>query len=209
MKNLSLAIYPLNYVLVAGVSLVLCCTAWAQQAEVVTEPQATAPAAVINPLKTRDELQTAYQKEYAFLDAQLQDLQARKAEFETSSAQAEKDRQASIDRIEGEYIAAQTRSERINEMLEEAERQVAAVEDSRNTLEATFLQASATLESLDQKDGNSPWKFDPETADSTNISSLFDTTFGILQQQGRLRSEAGNFFLADGTEVEGTILKVG
>jgi biopolymer transport protein ExbB len=209
MKNSRLASYLLCCNLVAGLSLALSCTAWAQQAETATEPQATAPAAVINPLKTRDELQTAYQKEYAFLDAQLKDLQARQAEFEATSAQAQKDKQDSIDRIEGEYIAAQTRSERINEMLQEAERQVAAAEDSRNTLEATYLQAAATLESLDQTDGNSPWNFNPETADSANIASLFDTTFGLLQQQGRLRTAAGSFFLADGTEVQGTIIKIG
>jgi biopolymer transport protein ExbB len=209
MKNSTPAIFSLCYALVTGASLILSSTAYAQDVAVAAEPQTAPPAAVINPLKTRDELQTAYQKEYAFLDAQLKDLQARQAEFEASSAQAQKDKQDSIDRIEGEYIAAQTRSERINEMLEEAERQVASVEDSRNTLEATFLQASATLESLDQTEGNSPWKFDPETADSANIASLFDTTFVILQHQGQLRSETGNFFLADGTEVQGTIIRVG
>ncbi len=160
----------------------------------------------INPLKTRDELQTAYQKEYAFLDAQLNDLRARQAEFEASSAKAEKDRQASIDRVEGEYIAAQTRSERITEMLEEAERQVAAAEDSRNTLEATFLQAASTLEGLDQPVPSSLWN---SGSDSEKITALFNTTRDILQQQGRLRTENGSFFLTDGTQVQGKILRVG
>jgi len=194
----------------AGLALSLSTTIWAQDTETTAETQATAPVATINPLKTRDELQTAYQKEYAFLDAQLQDLRARQLEFEASSAKAQQDKQASIDRIEGEYIAAQTRSERINEMLEDAERQVIEVEDSRNTLEATFLQASATLEGLpDQTGGGNSWKFNPEAGDSENIVSLFDTTFGILQQQGRVRSEAGSFFLADGTEVQGEIIRIG
>lgn len=209
MNRSGMAQYLLRFRLATVLSLGLSLNALAQDPETAAEPQSAAPAAVINPLKTRDELQTAYQKEYAFLDAQLKDLRARQAEFETSSAKAQKDRQDSIDRIEGEYIAAQTRSERINEMLEDAERQVAAAEDSRNTLEATYLQASATLESLDQTDGNSPWRFNQEKTDTANIASLFDTTFTILEQQGRLRSEAGSFFLADGTEVQGTIIKVG
>lgn len=169
-------------------------------------PANTAPTASINPLKTRDELQTAYQKEYAFLDAQLKDLRARQAEFETSSARAERDKQASIDRIEGDYITAQTRSDRINEMLEDAERQVAAAEDSRNTLEATFLQAAATLEGLDQPIESSRWN---AGGDSEKIAALFSTTMDILQQQGRLQNQKGNFFLADGTEVEGDIIRVG
>jgi len=199
--------------LLAGLGISFYSFVWAQDAEPVAESQTTAPtaapAAAFNPLKTRDELQTAYQKEYAFLDAQLKDLRARQVEFDATSAKAQQDRQASIDRIEGEYIAAQTRSERINEMLEDAERQVIAVEDSRNTLEATYLQASATLEGLDQASGTTPWRFDPEAGDSANIASLFDVTFGILQQQGRLRREAGSFFLADGTEVQGQIIRVG
>jgi len=193
----------------AGLALSLSTTIWAQDTETATEPQATAPVATINPLKTRDELQTAYQKEYAFLDAQLKDLRARQLEFEGSSAKAQQERQARIDRIEGEYIAAQTRSERINEMLEDAERQVAAVEDSRNTLEATFLQASATLEGLQQPGGKVLWDMNAESGDAAKIAALFDTTFGILQQQGRLQSTPGSFFLANGTEVQGNIIRVG
>ncbi|HET6564173.1 MAG TPA: MotA/TolQ/ExbB proton channel family protein, partial [Xanthomonadales bacterium] len=176
----------------------------AQEAE--DTPASTTPVATSNPLKTRDELQAAYQKEYAFLDAQLKDLRARQAEFTASSAKAEKEKQASIDQIEGEYIAAQTRSERINEMLEDAERQVSAAEDSRNTLEATFLQAAATREGLDQPVSTASWN---TGSDSEKIAALFSSTRDILEQQGQLRSEAGSFFLADGTEVQGDIIRVG
>ena len=104
------------------------------------EPEPVPPA---NPLKTQDELQRAYQKEYAFLEAQLRDLQTRLAEFEGESSRAEAQREAQIDRVEGEYIDLQSRGERINGLITEAERQVGAVEDSRSTLEATFLQASS------------------------------------------------------------------
>ncbi len=219
MKNSTCLIRALPISLLLVLSVGFSSSAWAQEEDTPAESQETAPTtpgetqtaptATINPLKTRDELETAYQKEYAFLDAQLNDLRARQTEFEASSAKAQQDKQASIDRIEGEYIAAQTRSERINEMLEDAERQVAAVEDSRNTLEATYLQASATLEGVDSTGGTSAWKFNPEAGDSTNITSLFDTTFSILEQQGRLRSEPGSFFLADGTEVQGEIIRIG
>lgn len=213
MKNSTPLIRALRLSFLAGLSFCLSSPVWAQDAETVAGPQETAPAATptatINPLKTRDELQTAYQKEYAFLEAQLKDLRARQVEFEASSAKAQQERQASIDRIEGEYIVAQTRSERINEMLEDAERQVAAVEDSRNTLEATYLQASATLDGLNLTGGVRAWKLNPEAGDSANIASLFDSTFGILQQQSRLRTETGSFFLADGTEVQGEIIRVG
>ncbi len=202
-------LHSLSLCLLTGLGLSLSSTLWAQAADGAAQSPAVAAAATINPLKTRDELQTAYQKEYAFLDAQLKDLRVRQAEFETSSAKAQRDKQASMDRIEGEYIAAQTRSERINEMLEDAERQVTAVEDSRNTLESTYLQASATLESLDQADGKILWNMNSEQGDSMKIAALFDTTFDILQKQGRLQTAPGSFFLANGTEVQGDIIRIG
>lgn len=221
MKNLTPMRHALYITVLAGLCLGFCSSVWAQEEEAAAETQsndtaatqteamAATKAANIDPQKTRDELETAYQKEYAFLDAQLNDLRTRKAEFETSSAKAEQDKQARIDRVEGEYIGAQTRSERINEMLEDAERQVIAAEDSRNTLEATYLQASATLEGLVETDGSGAWSFNPEATDSVNITSLFETTFGILKEQGSLRREAGSFFLVDGTEVQGEIIRLG
>ncbi|MDZ4728760.1 MAG: MotA/TolQ/ExbB proton channel family protein [Xanthomonadales bacterium] len=182
-------------------------TAWAQDETSATAAVEQVPAVAINPLKTRDELQAAYQKEYAFLDAQLKDLRARQVEFAASSSTAQRDKQASIDRIEGEYIAAQTRSDRINEMLEDAERQVSAAEDSRNTLEATFLQAGSTLENLDQRPINeSDWN---TGSDSEKIAALFGLTLDLLKQQGALRKTTGDFFLADGTQVNGAIIRIG
>jgi biopolymer transport protein ExbB len=160
-----------------------------------------------NPLKTQDELQAAYQKEYAFLEAQLRDLQTRLAAFETESQQAERNKEAQIDRVEGEYINLQSRADRITEMLTEAERQVSDVEDSRSTLEATFLQAGSTL----QPYGLEELRTEAYLAggDTGKIETLFTSTLGLLGRLGKLRETEGAFFLADGTEVQGTILHVG
>ena len=165
------------------------------------------PVPEANPLKTQDELQAAYQKEYAFLEAQLRDLQARLTEFDAQSQRAEREREAQIDRVEGEYINLQSRADRINDMLSEAERQVSDVEDSRNTLEATFLQAGSTL----QPYGLQTLRSEEYLAggDADRIDTLFTETLGLLGGLGKLRETAGRFFLADGTEVEGTIVHVG
>ena len=97
------------------------------------EPAAeAAPVPPVNPLRTQDELQRAYQKEYAFLEAQLRDLQTRLAQFESESRRDEQQRE--------EYIDLQSRGERINGLITEAERQIGAVEDSRSTLEAAGLE---------------------------------------------------------------------
>ena len=179
----------------------------AQEEPATTAAPAPPPVPAANPLKTKDELQVAYQKEYAFLEAQIRDLRSRLAEFDAESQQAERNREAQIDRVEGEYIDMQSRGERINNLLAEAERQVSAVEDSRNTLEATFLQAGSTLEpfglpQLRTEDYLS-------SSDSDKIDTLFQNTLSLMAGLGKVRSSTGTFFLQNGTEVEGTVISVG
>ena len=133
--------------IIAAITL-LCSMSLAAQETGEEQPAAPVqpPVPSANPLKTQDDLQAAYQKEYAFLEAQVRDLQARVTAFDAESSRAEREKEAQIDRIEGEYIDMQSRGERANDLITEAERQVIAVEDSRSTLEATFLQAGSTME---------------------------------------------------------------
>lgn len=195
--------------LMLGATLATTLPAQPQEAAARPADQATAstPVPPANPLKTQDELQAAYQKEYAFLEAQLRDLQGRLAAFEAESQQAARDREARIDRVEGEYIDLQSRAERVTALLTDAERQVSAAEDGRGTLEATFLQAGSTLQ---------PWKLEVLTSgdylassDTDKIDALFGQTLGLLGSLGKVRKSTGRFFLEDGTEVEGTLVQVG
>jgi len=177
-----------------------------QAAGTTAEPVAT-PVPPVNPLKTRDELQAAYQKEYAFLEAQLRDLRERVHAFDNESREAEAAKEAQIDRVEAEYIEMQSRGERINKMLTEAEREISAVEDSRNTLEATFLQAGSTLEPYAIEELRSEEYL--ASADTVKIDTLFSRTLNLLSSLGKLRTSTEKFFLQDGTEVEGTVVHVG
>ncbi|MEE4294438.1 MAG: MotA/TolQ/ExbB proton channel family protein [Xanthomonadales bacterium] len=178
--------------------------ALAQEEQTAAAPP---PVPAANPLKTQDELRAAYQKEYAFLEAQVRELQARLNEFDRTSRAAEADKEALIDRVEGEYIDLQTRGERINNLLTEAERQINAVEDSRSTLEATFLQAGSTLEPYGIEEIRSEEYL--ASPDGEKIATLFDHTLELTAGLGKLRSEDGVFFLSDGTEVSGKIVHVG
>ncbi len=171
--------------------------------QTVTPP----PPAEPNPLKTRSDLEAAYQKEFALLEAQLRDLQSRLSEFENSSSTTQQTKQNQIDRIEAEFLELQSRNDRINELLNSVEKQISAVEDNRSTLEATFQQAATTLESLDLR----PTVQDSFLAasDGEKIDLLMRPTLQRLSGLGRLRQSSGSFFLKDGTEVEGTLIHVG
>ena len=177
------------------------------QSEAETAAPASPPVPQANPLKTQDELQAAYQKEYAFLEAQVRDLQSRLTAFDRESRQDEADKEGQIDRVEGEYIDLQSRGERINTLITEADRQVASVEDASSTLEATFLQAGSSLEPFNLPQIRSE-EFLSST-DSVKINTLFDLTLDLLNGLGKVRQENGTFFLQNGTEVEGTVIHVG
>lgn len=174
------------------------------------EPDTTAaplPVPAANPLKTRDELQIAYQKEYALLEVQVRELQQMLTESATSSRQRETEREARIDRAEGETIELQSRADRVNDLLTEAERQIASLEDSRSTLESTFAQAAATLEPF----GIAALRSDAYLAADSGekLDLLFGHTLALLGESGKVSREPGRFFLADGTEAEGTLMRIG
>jgi len=195
---------PYLLIIAAGLLPVLACEA--QEADQTSATQ-SAPVPSANPLKTQNELQTAYQKEYAFLEAQVRDLQTRLAAFDAESKRDERDKEAAIDQVEGEYIDLQTRAERFNDVLADSERQISAVEDSRSTLEATFLQAGSTLEPFDIPEVQGEEYF--ASGDSERIETLFEHTLQLLGSLGKIRQTPGLFFLDDGTEVEGTLVYVG
>lgn len=170
------------------------------------------PVPVINPEKSRDELEQAYQKEYAFLEAQLRDLRQRLDSFEAQSAEAERNKETQIDRAEAEYIDLQSRGERMNDLLVEADRQIESVEDSRSTLEATFIQAGSTMEPYA---GEFPQLAEIKSqeflsaSDSDKIDMLFSGAGNLLSSLSSVREVPGVFFLANGSEAQGTIVKVG
>ncbi len=134
-------------------------------------------------------------------------MQSRLAAFDAESKRDELDKEGAIDKVEGEYIDLQTRAERYNDVLTDAERQISAVEDSRSTLEATFLQAGSTLEPFDIPEVRSEEYF--ASTDSERIETLFEQTLRLLDSLGKVRQSPGSFFLDDGTEVEGTLIHVG
>ena len=180
--------------------------ALAQQPAPGTQP-ADSPAPAVSKDQAMDQLETAYQKEYAFLEAQLRDLRQQRAEFEAEAARSMNERQAQIDRAEGEWIGLQSRAERLQNMLADAERQLETIDDARSTLEATFLQAGSTLE---------PFGIDALQSevylgapDGERIDTLFSEALNLLARISKVRETPGAYFLADGTEVQGRILRVG
>lgn len=181
---------------------------FAQDAGIETPAQAAPiPVPQIDEKKADTDLQTAYQKEYAFLDAQLRDLRKRSAEFEQESKRQASDKEAAINRTEGEWISAQAKSESLQSRVTDTQRELETMDDARTILESTFQQAESTLEPFGIEELKSADYL--ASQGGPRVNALFNSALELLNHVSSMRRMPGAFFLADGTEVQGEVLRIG
>lgn len=171
-----------------------------------TQPLVVQPVPAPRPERALDDLQQAYEKEYAFLVAQRSELETRLNEFRSRAARETKQAETDIDALQGAITALQSRGDRLNNLLTEADRNIASIEDNRSSLDATYQQATSTL---------AQQNFELDLADFATlddvikINSLFDAAITMLAGDSSVSIANGSFYLLDGTEVSGKLLKLG
>lgn len=179
--------------------------AFAQQP--AAAPQPAAPAAASAPPAPRVDLADAYRREFAFLEAQKRELTARLAQTR-QSFDSERTRLArEVDALENRVLAARSDTESMNEQLTAAERQQEAVTEGSELLAGTLAQAQASLGLL----GRDPGAEDAFKAASVpeQFERVLGTARDLLAVLSSVRREQGTFFLPDGAEVKGTIIRLG
>jgi len=155
------------------------------------------------PEQQQPSLEQAYQREFAFLQGQKRDLEQRLAEME-ETVQSEKSRlQSDIRLLEAEVVEMRSRADRLEDLVFESERAVEAARENTDLLAATFTQADFTLEDA--------WSADlgDQAPGAEDVKRLFDAALEFLARGHGVWREAGEFFLADGTRVDGDIIHVG
>ena len=181
--------------------------AFAQEAP--EEPTATpaAPAqteaAAPEPREQAPSLEQAYQREFAFLQGQRRDLERRIAEMQDTIARESSGLEDEIRQLESDVVSLRGRADRLDQLVFESERSVDVARENADLLSATFTQADFTLEDA----WNSELGDRAPTAE--DVRELFRSAIGFLQRGHRITREAGEYFLADGTRVDGEILRVG
>jgi biopolymer transport protein ExbB len=192
---------------VFGVCLLGASLAWAQdETQPTTEP--TLPAVPpVNEQDALDQLEAAYQREYAFLEAQLRDLRTRVNDFDTTARRDEQSKEAEIDRMESNWLSLQSSAERLQNQISDATRELESVDDARTTLEATFLQADSTLEQYDVEELKSEAYL--SSPDGDRVQIVFGHAIRLLDRVSSLTESSGAYFLRDGTEVQGRLIRVG
>lgn len=149
-----------------------------------------------------DELETAYQKEYAYLVAEKQALQQRLANLKKIHAANLSSITTEIDAQQSDYLTRQNRIDRLNQQIVEASRGVDHVENDSLLLQTTLLQARDSL-------GKAGHVVNENQAQADQLESALSIANDIIVNDGAVKKDQGQFFSATGEAVEGDIIHIG
>lgn len=162
--------------------------------------QAAAPAPTVN-------VEQAYRREYALLEAQKRELTARVSEIRQQTAAQKSRLEAEVAALENRVFAERAEAEAASEELTRIEQAAFALAENSGFIDATLEQARSTLAGF----GNETLSADDFAArdELGKLQGMFEQGIAQLRVLGEIRREAGAFFLADGTEVQGQIVRFG
>ena len=145
-----------------------------------------------------DPLEQAYQREISFLLAERDALQRRKAELQGERSRRVRESEARVDGLQGRLLALEERNGRLEGELEEREEALRAATEREELLAATLVQAHESL-GLAEQEG---------PAEELLITAIGEARARASAERS-WRREKGVFFLGDGRQTEGEILRWG
>lgn len=155
-------------------------------------------------LSASDEtLQKAYAKEFAYLKAQKEMLATRFQEVKTDNSQNMKAAHNDIAKLEKEILAKNALNEKLSDDLFRARQNFQMLGDDTALVESVLMQATTTLK---------PYGMDvvvDKENYQTALRSIFTFSDALVKQLSSVQSVPGKFYAQDGSEISGTIVKVG
>ncbi len=152
---------------------------------------------------TDTQLERAYAKEFAFMKAQKKMLTSRLERVKSENAQKLKATRSELIALQNKVLARQAQSERLNDALYVAQQNAQNVSDDVSMVEAVVLQAHSSLK---------PYGINIE-ADKDHyqeaLKTIFSTSNALIQRLSTIEVTKAPFYLNDGTEKLGTVVKVG
>lgn len=159
------------------------------------------------------DLERAYKKEFTYLEAQKRALSQRLEQVKREEVRKIKQAQDEVDRLQGRLLSMTVQADRVEAELLDAERQVGTITDREDTLATTIEQARATLKNhavtLPEVEAQEDDPGLRARQQSAALAAGVDGALGLLERWQGVRREPGEFFLADGTKVQGQLVRVG
>ena len=152
---------------------------------------------------TDTQLERAYAKEFAFMKAQKKMLTSRLDRVTSDSAKKIKAAKDELNTLQNRVLARQSTSERLSDLLYLSQQNAQNVSDDVSIVEAVVLQAESSL---------SPYGIKIEV-DKENYQATLKTIFAesdiLIKKLSTIEVTKAPFYLNDGTEKLGTVVKVG
>jgi len=152
-------------------------------------------------------LEAAYQKEFAFLETQKRELSQRLQALKEQTARDEAKLRADIEADEQNLLSLESATDRLNALLLESEQAIELNQSHSDTLAATFDQAGQSLADYGYAVVEQP-SFE-QGDDVQKLSLLFVTAGEAASELASIRQTTGEFYLADGAQVSGSIVHLG
>ena len=164
-------------------------------------------AVVLVPRLARADVQSAYQREFAFLEAEKNSLKKRISALEAENQNKIATAQAEINQLQGSVLGLSTHADRMTEMLTDVEREADTAGEDEDLLSSLLTQAEAALDKGGVK--LPEVKEDDSDAELRQVAFAFDSAIKLLNKFSSVRKEPGEFFAASGEKVSGTLIHLG
>lgn len=149
-----------------------------------------------------DELENAYQKEYAYLVAEKQALEKRLESLKANNRQSLNRISSDVEQLQRQYLARQNQVDRLNQQIRESSRDADFTDDDALLLETTLLQARESLEKSDIE-------IDESKEQDQQLALAFSEANQLIQRDGEVFTTRGSFFSRQGELTEGEIIHAG
>ena len=152
-------------------------------------------------------METAFKREFAFQEAEKNSLLKQLRKMSATAEKKVAAAKAQIDRIQGQALDLAVESDRMQQRIADAERQVETMEEGSSILESTLNQVASRLEKGDVK--LPEIKEADEKAQVAQLGLAFEKSIELLGQYTKVRKDQGSFFAPDGTKLQGSIVRLG
>jgi biopolymer transport protein ExbB len=154
-------------------------------------------------LFAESELDRAYAKEFAFLKAQKEMLQKRLDEVSAKNVLQIKAAKEEIESLQNRVLAKNRESEALSDRLFRAQQHAQELSDDTSIIEAVVMQSATTLRPYGIRIAE-----DKENYQNT-LKTIFGEADALIVSLGKVQKTKGAFYLSDGSEQNGELIKIG
>ena len=153
------------------------------------------------------DLQAAYKKEFAFLDAERRNMQQRLKQLQNEGDERIRSAERELNALQSKLLGLSAQADGLSDRLMELDRDSEQVSEKQETLLAVFQQAQRSLAEYDVK-VQEPDTDKPELL-VEKIPDVYTQAALLLGELNTVRRQQGEFFLQNGILEKGDLILIG